>query len=71
MHDLSNLERAGLPAAVASPYVWSDVGTIRRHCETPSAPALAVVPLYRVLALAALPLSVEKGALTPDQCQMI
>ena len=25
---LSNLERAGLPAAVAGPYVWGDVGTI-------------------------------------------
>ena len=66
---VSNLERAGLPAAVAGPYVWGDVGTIHRHCETLSAPA--VVSLYRALALAALPLSVEKGALTPDQCQMI
>jgi predicted short-subunit dehydrogenase-like oxidoreductase (DUF2520 family) len=62
-----NLERAGLPAAMAGPYVRGDVGTIRRHFETLSATAPAVVPLYRELALAALPFGVEKGALTPDQ----
>jgi predicted short-subunit dehydrogenase-like oxidoreductase (DUF2520 family) len=64
---VSNLERARLPAAVAGLYVWGDVGTIRHHCEMLSATAPAVVPLYRELALAALPFGVEKGALTPDQ----
>src|SRR5215831_14620481 len=62
-----NLERAGLPAAVAGPYVRGDVGTIRRHFETLSATAPTVLPLYRELALAALPFGVEKGALTHDQ----
>jgi predicted short-subunit dehydrogenase-like oxidoreductase (DUF2520 family) len=66
-----NLERAGIPAAMAGPYVRGDVGTIRRHFETLSATAPAVVPLYRELALAALPLGVEKGALAPDQRQTI
>ena len=64
---VSNLERVGIPAAMAGPYVRGDVGTIRRHFETLSATAPAVVPLYRELALAALPFGVEKGALTPDQ----
>jgi predicted short-subunit dehydrogenase-like oxidoreductase (DUF2520 family) len=66
-----NLERAGIPAAVAGPYVRGDVGTIRRHFETLSATAPAVLPLYRELALAALPFGVEKGALAPDQSQTI
>ena len=66
-----NLEHAGLPAAVAGPYVRGDVGTIRRHFETLSATAPAVLPLYRELALAALPLGVEKGTLAPDQSQTI
>jgi len=66
-----NLERAGIPAAVAGPYVRGDVGTIRRHLETLSATAPAVLPLYRELALAALPFAVEKGALAPDQSQAI
>jgi predicted short-subunit dehydrogenase-like oxidoreductase (DUF2520 family) len=66
-----NLERAGIPAAVAGPYVRGDVGTIRRHFETLSATAPAVLPLYRELALAALPFGVEKGALTHDQRQAI
>jgi hypothetical protein len=43
------------------------VGTIRRHFEMLSATAPAVVPLYRELALAALPFGVEKGALTHNQ----
>ena len=66
-----NLERAGIPAAVAGPYVRGDVGTIRRHFETLSATAPAVLPLYRELALAALPFGVEKGALAHDQSQII
>src|SRR5262249_40900696 len=45
-----NLERAGIPAAVAGPYVRGDVSTIRRHLETLSATAPAVLPLYRELA---------------------
>ena len=66
-----NLECAGIPAAVAGPYVRGDVGTIRRHFETLSATAPAVLPLYRELALAALPFGVEKGALASDQSQTI
>jgi predicted short-subunit dehydrogenase-like oxidoreductase (DUF2520 family) len=66
-----NLERAGIPAAMAGPYVRGDVGTIRRHLETLSATAPAVLPLYRELALAALPFGVEKGALTHHQSQVI
>jgi predicted short-subunit dehydrogenase-like oxidoreductase (DUF2520 family) len=66
-----NLERAGIPAAVSGPYVRGDVGTIRRHLETLSATAPAVLPLYRELALAALPFAVEKGALAHDQSQAI
>jgi predicted short-subunit dehydrogenase-like oxidoreductase (DUF2520 family) len=68
---VSNLEHAGIPAAVAGPYVRGDVGTIRRHFETLSVTAPAVLPLYRELALAALPFGVEKGALTHDQSQII
>jgi hypothetical protein len=44
---------------------------MRRHCEALSTTAPAAVPLYRALALAALPLGVDKGALAPDQRQTI
>jgi hypothetical protein len=47
------------------------VGTIRRHLETLSARAPEVLPLYRELALAALPFGVEKRALSPEQSQAI
>jgi predicted short-subunit dehydrogenase-like oxidoreductase (DUF2520 family) len=68
---VQNLERAGIPAAMAGPYVRGDVGTIRRHLETLRATVPAVLPLYRELALGALPFAVEKGALSPDQSQAI
>ena len=61
----------GLAAAVARPYVRGDVGTIRRHFETLRDQAPAVLPLYRELALAALPFAVEKHALSPAQSQAI
>jgi predicted short-subunit dehydrogenase-like oxidoreductase (DUF2520 family) len=67
----SNIERAGIPAAVAGPYGRGDVGTIRRHLETLRTRAPEVLPLYRELALAALPFGVEKQALSPEQSQAI
>jgi predicted short-subunit dehydrogenase-like oxidoreductase (DUF2520 family) len=66
-----NIERVGIPAAVAGPYVRGDVGTIRRHLETLRTRAPEVLPLYRELALAALPFGVEKQALSPAQSQAI
>lgn len=66
-----NVEQAGIPAAVAGPYVRGDVGTIRRHLETLRTRAPEVLPLYRELALAALPFGVEKRALSPAQCEAI
>lgn len=72
MHSVvHNLERAGIPAAMAGPYVRGDVGTMRRHLATLRAVAPAVLPLYRELALAALPFAVEKGALAHHQSQAI
>jgi predicted short-subunit dehydrogenase-like oxidoreductase (DUF2520 family) len=66
-----NIDGAGVPAAMAGPYVRGDVGTIRRHLETLSVRAPAVLPLYKELALAALPFGVEKQALTLAQSQAI
>lgn len=64
-----NIEQAGIPAAVAGPYVRGDVGTIRRHLETLRLRAPSMLPLYRELALAALPFGVEKQAISAAQQQ--
>lgn len=68
---VQNIELAGIPAAVAGPYVRGDVGTIQRHLDTLGSRAPAMLPLYRELALAALPFGVEKRALTPEHSQTI
>ena len=68
---VSNLERSGVPGAVAGPYVRGDLGTIRKHVETLATRAPEVLPLYRELARAAVPLGVEKGALNPAVARQI
>lgn len=68
---VNNLERSGVPGAVAGPYVRGDLGTIRKHLEALAARAPEVLPLYRELARAALPFGVEKQALSPETAQRI
>lgn len=68
---VSNLERSGVPGAVAGPYVRGDLGTIRKHVETLASRAPEALPLYRELARAAVPFGVEKGALSHQTAQRI
>lgn len=68
---VNNLERSGVPGAVAGPYVRGDLGTIRKHVEALAARAPDVLPLYRELARAAVPFGVEKRALSPETAQQI
>ena len=68
---VSNLERSGVPGAVAGPYVRGDLGTIRKHIRTLSARAPETLPLYRELARAAVPFGVEKGALSRETARRI
>lgn len=68
---VNNLERSGVPGAVAGPYVRGDLGTIRKHVEALDARAPQVLPLYRELARAALPFGVEKRALSPEIARQI
>ena len=68
---VSNLERSGVPGAVAGPYVRGDLGTIRKHVDTLAARAPETLPLYRELARAALPFGVEKGALSRETARRI
>ena len=66
-----NLERSGVPGAVAGPYVRGDLGTIRKHIEALATRAPEVLPLYRELARAALPFGIEKQALSPEIAQRV
>ena len=68
---VNNLERSGVPGAVAGPYVRGDLGTIRKHIEALATRVPEVLPLYRELARAAVPFGVEKGALSPGTARQI
>lgn len=68
---VNNLERSGVPGAVAGPYVRGDLGTIRKHVDTLAARSPETLPLYRELARAALPFGVEKKALSEDTARRI
>ena len=57
----NNLERLGVPGGVAGPYTRGDVGTVRMHLEALSLRAPQVLPLYCEMAMAAIPLALEKG----------
>ena len=66
-----NLETSGVPGAVAGPYARGDIGTVRKHLEVLQTRAPDVLPLYRELALAALPYALEKGTLGPERADEI
>ena len=66
-----NLVTSGVPGAVAGPYARGDIGTVRKHLEALHTRAPDVLPLYRELALAALPYALEKGTLGPDRADEI
>ena len=65
-----NLDTSGVPAAVAGPYVRGDVGTVRKHLETLRDRAPEMLPFYCELALAGLPVAVEKGT-PPERAEEI
>ena len=61
-----NLEKSGLPDAIAGPYVRGDIGTVRNHLEALRERAPQYIPLYSELALAGLPFACERGPVTRE-----
>lgn len=56
-----NVEALGLPAALTGPVRRGDVGAVGRHLETLGRLAPHLVPLYKAMALAQVPLARELG----------
>ena len=57
---LANVSKAGAEAAVTGPVVRGDTDTVRRHLEALKARLPHLVPLYRSLAGASLPLASDR-----------
>ena len=66
-----NLETSGIPDALVGPYARGDIGTVRKHLEALRSRAPEVLPLYCELALAGIPLALEKGTLGRDRADEI
>ena len=61
-----NLEKSGLPDAIAGPYVRGDIGTVRNHLEALRERAPQYIALYSELARAGLPFACERGPVTRE-----
>jgi len=59
----TNLERFGIPGAVAGPYVRGDVGTVSKHIEALKNKEPGLLSFYCELALAGFRFAEEKGTL--------
>ena len=66
-----NVEKDGIPAAVAGPYVRGDLGTITKHIDALHVFEPNLIPFYCQLALVGFGFAEEKGTLTSDQRSQI
>jgi predicted short-subunit dehydrogenase-like oxidoreductase (DUF2520 family) len=64
---LANLDQLGLPQALTGPVARADRETIERHIEALAHTAPTLLPLYRALAQAMLPLARERAAAAPER----
>ena len=62
----NSIQEKGLPEALTGPYVRGDLTTVRAHIEASSAVSAEHGAAYAALALAALHLAREQGALSAD-----
>ena len=62
-----NVEKTGIPDAVAGPYVRGDLGTIKKHIDALNTFEPNLIPFYCHLALAGFDFAEEKETLTQTQ----
>ncbi len=67
----SALSTIGLPGAATGPYVRGDIGTVRKHLDALRAIAPGMLPFYCQMALAALPIALEKGSVPKERATEI
>jgi len=64
---LNNIEKVGFPGCLTGPIARGDVGTIRKHIAALQQADAALVPLYKSLGLATIPMGIAKGTLSNEK----
>ena len=64
---LNNIEKVGFPGCLTGPIARGDVGTIRKHLDALQKADPALVPLYKSLGLATIPMGTAKGTLSQEK----
>ena len=64
---LNNIEHVGFPGCLTGPIARGDVGTIRKHIAALEEKEPSMVPLYKSLGLATVPIGVAKGTLSQEK----
>ena len=64
---VANLTQPGLPYALTGPITRGDTGTLQAHQVQFAAKRPDLLPLYRLLGLATIPIAAAQGRLTQDQ----
>ncbi len=64
---LNNIAHVGFPGCLTGPIARGDVGTIRKHIEALEEREPSLVPLYKALGLATIPIGLAKGTLSAEK----
>jgi len=64
---MNNIANVGFPGCLTGPIARGDVGTIRKHLAALEKAEPSIVPLYKSLGLATIPMGVAKGTLSTDK----
>jgi predicted short-subunit dehydrogenase-like oxidoreductase (DUF2520 family) len=64
---LNNIEHVGFPGCLTGPIARGDVGTIRKHIAALEETEPSMVPLYKSLGLATIPIGLAKGTLSQEK----
>ena len=66
---LKNIEHVGFPGCLTGPIARGDIGTIEKHLMALETHEPSIVPLYKALGRATIPIALAKGTLSQDRAE--
>ncbi len=64
---INNIANVGFPGCLTGPIARGDVGTVRKHIAALETSEPTMVPLYKSLGLATIPIALAKGTLSSEK----